>query len=261
MDGQNQNRDTSSGHNELSHDEAVSLRASATPSGAVTASQPNSRQQPVEPPVPAPAGGRFTETPRPSAQQYDAEPLPDAGPLSRAPYALENERPVNYAANTTTDEPVDEGEVEVSWTASEFIAHEKTPTWYGVLAIVAIVGAALAYLISRDWVAVAAILVCAGMFGYVAARAPRQLEFVITTTGVGIGPKFYPFKKFRSYSVVDEGAFASIDFMPLKRFDMPISVYYDPEHEDKIMQILSQHLAIDQHKRTMLDGLMHRIRF
>jgi hypothetical protein len=39
--------------------------------------------------------------------------------------------------------------------------------------------------------------------------------------------------------VVPEGAFNSIVFMPLKRFAVPLSIYYDPKDEDKIIAVLS----------------------
>jgi hypothetical protein len=150
---------------------------------------------------------------------------------------------------------------EVVWTASEFIAHDKSPGWY-----LGMIGASLAvvviiYLITRDIFSSVIVAIATGTFGIAASRQPRQLQYGVNDHGVGIGRRFFPYEDFRSFSVVDEGAFHSIVLMPLKRFLPPITIYFDPDDESLIEDILNAHLPLAQHEHELTERLMRRIRF
>ena len=149
----------------------------------------------------------------------------------------------------------------VTWTASEFIAHDKSPAWYFGLAVGAAVAAALIYLLTKDVVSVVVIIVAALVFGSYGARQPRQLQYQIDQRDVTIGDKRYGFDEFKSFSVVPEGAFSSIAFMPLKRFSPIITIYFAPEDEKKILDVLSGTLPYEEPRRDVVDSLMRRIRF
>lgn len=163
--------------------------------------------------------------------------------------------PVSQPAGSQRD---DQG---LSWTASEFIAHEKSASWYLSLAGVAVLGAALVYLLTRDVISAAVVLVGALFLGIYAARQPRQLEYRVDTAGIGIGPKRYGYEEFRSFSVAQEGAFSSIVFMPLKRFAPTTTIYYAPDDEDQIINLLAVRLPMEEHRGDAVENLMRRIRF
>lgn len=149
----------------------------------------------------------------------------------------------------------------ITWTASEFIAHDKSGGWYMALAVVTAAVGGLVYLITRDYISVGVVVVAGLLLGTYGARQPRQLQYQLNDHGLAIGPKTYTFDQFRSFSVVSEGAFSSITFMPLKRFAPPISIYYAPEDEEKIVNLLSQALPIEQRRLDAVDNLMRKIRF
>ncbi len=52
-----------------------------------------------------------------------------------------------------------------TWTASEFVAHQKTPGWYGLLALAALVLSGLIYLLTRDIISASVVIVAALFFG------------------------------------------------------------------------------------------------
>jgi hypothetical protein len=149
----------------------------------------------------------------------------------------------------------------ITWTASEFIAHEKSPGWYLMLAAATLIIAVLIYLITRDYISVGVVVVAGLLLGTYGARQPRQLQYTIDRHGVTIGPKAYNYNEFRSFAVIQEGAFSSITFMPLKRFSPPISIYYAPEDEEKIVALLSDKLPFEQRRLDAVDNLMRKIRF
>ena len=60
----------------------------------------------------------------------------------------------------------------VTWTASEFIEHEKSFNWYVGLAIVAGLLTGTIFLVTKDKISSATILIAAIVFGVYAARKP-----------------------------------------------------------------------------------------
>jgi len=149
----------------------------------------------------------------------------------------------------------------VIWTASEFIAHEKGAKWYGQLALGTAVLTAIVYLLTRDKISSGVVVLAAIVFGVYGARKPRTLEYRLGMSGLGIEDKSYDYEQFRSFWTTKEGAFSSITFMPLKRFMPSLTVYYSPQDEQQIMQILERHLPMENRDRDLLDRFLHRIRF
>lgn len=160
---------------------------------------------------------------------------------------------------TAEDQPVSSDAV--SWTASEFIAHDKSVGWYIGLAAAAVLIAGVIYLLTKDFISTGVVLVGALALGWYGARKPRQLPYQLNTKGVQIGNKWHGYQDFRSFSIVPEGAFSSIVFMPLKRFAPLTTIYYAPEDEEKIVSILSGILPYEERKSDPIDSLMQRIRF
>jgi hypothetical protein len=201
-------------------------------------------------------------TPPPAAT--DAEPAvtpPENSPEPPTPFAQKSEDNQPFAA---ADSPADvdaENPQTISWTASEFIAHDKTFGWYVGLAVVALILAAGIHLITKDLVAPAVVIVAAAFLGYFGSHKPRELEYRLDQKGVSIGERQFSYNAFRSFSVIPEGAFSSIVFMPLKRFALPLTLYYAPRDETNIVNILSNQLPLEERRPDAIDRLMRRIRF
>ena len=149
----------------------------------------------------------------------------------------------------------------VSWTASEFVAHHKTAGWYVMLVVAAAAIAVAIYLITRDYISVGVVIGAAIILGIYGSHQPRQLEYKLDQRGIEIGPKRWSYNEFRCFSVIPDGAFSNIVLMPLKRFAAPISIYYDPEDEERILAVLNKQLPFEQARRDALDSLLRRIRF
>jgi hypothetical protein len=168
---------------------------------------------------------------------------------------------------TTADNPPKsasapaDGDDVINWTASEFIAHQKSAGWYLSLALGAIIAAALVYLLTKDKISTAVVLLGAFVLGFYGARKPRQLEYHLDSRGVKIGQKYYSYSGFRSFAVVPEGAFSSIIFMPLKRFAPLTTIYYAPADEEQIVRLLSSILPVQEYRHDVVDQLMKRIRY
>ena len=99
------------------------------------------------------------------------------------------------------------------------------------------------------------------MLAVYGARQPRQLEYRLDAGGLSIGTRHFAYNEFRSFSVIQEGAFDSIVLMPLKRFSLAATIYFSPEDEEKIVSMLAQRLPLEPRKKDAIDRLMWRIRF
>lgn len=149
----------------------------------------------------------------------------------------------------------------VNWTASEFIDHEKNSSWFMGLAGLTAVAVGIIFLITKDLVTAVVIIIAAALFGVTAKRKPRTLEYQIDNVGVVIDGKQFPYDVFKSFSVLAEGAFNSIQLMPLKRFMPPISLYFPPENEQQIVTTLGSYLPHEDRTHDPIDRLMRRVRF
>jgi len=149
----------------------------------------------------------------------------------------------------------------ISWTASEYIEHDKSASWYGwfCLAAAAVIGGI--YVLTRDLFSVILLSFLAVVFGVFAARKPKVLQYQLDDRGLTIGQKFYPMNLFRSFAVIEEGPFRSVTLLPMKRFMPAISLYFSPEDETAILDAFSSLLPQEIRQQDALDKFMHRIRF
>lgn len=235
-------------------------------------------QSAEEPGQPQPGVGAPPMPVRPAEEPDDApQPVPDPVPgpdqMATAPYGQPVAAPIaepaqdatwqyqqSAAPAPTAFEPAlpQDG---ITWTASEFIAHEKGAQWYGLLLLVGLAAASADYLLFRDTISSVIILLAVVAFSALSARKPRTQQYTITPGGLQIGAKAYFFQDFKNFSIAEEGAIASIVFMPMKRFMPALTIYVAPDMEDQVVDFLSALLPFEQHRADAVDSLMRRIRF
>lgn len=218
-----------------------------------TVVQPDSSptQAPDQPTQPAQPTEPASPEPQPSASVPE-ENTPAQPPVSNWEYQSDEVAP-------TANAPISAAPVQ--WTASEFIEHSKSIGWYAILAGGTIALAALVFLLTKDKVATAVVFIVAIVFGILANHKPRELAYTVDETGIHIGEKTYPYANFKSFAVVQENAIESIWLMPLKRFMPMLTIYFDPKDEEKIENVLSIYLPLENHELDPVDRLLHKIRF
>lgn len=193
-------------------------------------------------------------------QSGQATPRPDDSSWQYVSASQEQQR---YAAGDMQPVPTDPivDTEDISWTASEFIAHHKGPGWYSLMALIAVVLMVLVYVITRDLISEAVIVLLIILFAASASRKPRVLQYRLDRRGLTIGDRFYPYAMFKSFSLVQEGAFTSISLLPLKRLMLPINIYYEPKDESRIIEVISAYLPFERRNKDALDRFAHLIRF
>ena len=151
----------------------------------------------------------------------------------------------------------------VSWTASEYIAHDKTVVWYVTVTILTLIFAGLIYFFdSTNSLFSPILVVIAGIIFMVAAsRKPKVLEYLIDDSGLHVGQKLYSYAQFKSFALVQDGPITTIVFIPLQRFVPTLTVYFDPKDQDVIVDSLSVYLPVENRKMDVIDSIMRKIRF
>lgn len=150
---------------------------------------------------------------------------------------------------------------EISWTASEYISHDKGSGWFGIVVLVGVLLAGVIYLFTREWISSVAVGIGVLLFAVYGIRPPQTLEYAVDSRGIHIGARSYPYAKFRSFSVLEDDALHSIMLMPMKRFDLPITLYFEPADEQQIANVIGGHLPHEDRKTPPVDRLMSKIRF
>jgi hypothetical protein len=180
----------------------------------------------------------------------------------------ENDASGDDQVEELSDEELDQQELEelraseetYQWQASEYVHHVKGPIWYVALAVVTLVlmgGAILAHY----WLAVGAFLVAGVAMGVYAGKPPRTLTYELTKDGIEIEGKAYPYDLFRSYGVVKEPEWHTIDLEPTKRFSPRLEVLFRVEDLDVVTDHLNLHLPRTDRDPDFIEQLTKYIRF
>lgn len=172
-----------------------------------------------------------------------------------------NESGSDDAAPVLTQPTPPSPQADISWQASEFIDHQKTPGWFLLLILGAVFGAGLMYLITRSIFSTTIVVLAVIAFGMSAKQKPRTLTYTIGATSLQVGEKKYQYDDFRTFSILQEGALYSIFLEPIKRFMPPVSIYFDPNDGEKIFDVLASHIPHAERRPDAIDNLMRRIRF
>jgi len=149
----------------------------------------------------------------------------------------------------------------VVWTASEYVAHQKSSTWYIALGCGSAVVTVIMFLITRNIFSAIVVAAACMALGVFAARQPQTKQYAITEDGIVCGDKNYSYAIFKSYSIVDEDAISCVWLRPLKRFMPTVVMYFAPDDEEKIVNMLDNFLAQEDREHDFVDKVSRRIRF
>ena len=177
------------------------------------------------------------------------------------PDLMKQQPKADQSSEKPTLEPQKPSEDALTWTASEYIHHEKSKNWFISLAGITILAAAIIYLIFRDFIATGTVLFSGLVFGVFASREPKDMQFSVGYSEIFIGEKVYSYQDFKSYAISQEGGMPTIVLYPLKRFDTLKTIYCAPDMIDQIVEIIAEQLPVDEHQPDAIDRLMHKVRF
>ena len=149
----------------------------------------------------------------------------------------------------------------VEWSASEFVAHEKNVGWYAALLLLTALIAVGLYFVTKDVFSVGVVVILAIVMAIAAARKPRVVQYRLDGSGITIGKTHHSYNEYKSFVMPEQGPFASIVLIPMKRFGFPLSAYLAPDSQDKVLNVLSSHLPLENGRLDGIEQLMRQLRF
>ena len=166
------------------------------------------------------------------------------------------------AGSASQDAPTRASSEEVvSWTASEYLAHVRGSGWYMGLVAIAVLATGILYFVTKSIFSAAIAPVLAIIIGIFVGHQPSIIKYELSKEGLVIGSKFYDYREFKAFSVIDEGGLQSILFSPAKRFMPPISAYFAPEDSDRITDMVGNYLPYETRQLDATERVARRLRF
>ena len=185
----------------------------------------------------------------PSDNEATAEVL--EAPQDEAAEEVEVQEP-----DTAEQEP----EPDFTWQASEYVHHHKGIGWYaglaGVVGLLTIVA-----VIFKFWLSIGVFIAMGAAIAVYAQKPPRVLTYELDSHNVTIEGKAYPYKNFRSFGVISDIEWHTIDLEPTQRFMPRLTVLFSDEDFDSIVDHLSIHLPRADRQPDVIERLTRYLRF
>ena len=169
--------------------------------------------------------------------------------------------PNNLNQEQDEEQPILPDTIYFSWTAPEFVENHKSKDWYVILIAVVLFISVAVFFIVKSIFPVVMIILISIIFGIIAARKPKNIYYELNNLGVLVGRRGIRYDEFKSFSVIDELTLGSIVFNPFKRFSLPLTIYFELDNKDKIIDIIKDYLPIEEAANDPMDQLMRRLRF
>lgn len=206
------------------------------------------------------------EQPPTDAPQPEQQPVSADEPQSQQwQYQSGNLAPINNIQESTSNNQPDPAPTlpaeSISWSASEFVQHEKPGSWYVYMSVAALILAAGIYFATKEIFSVVVIILIAAAFGVFGAVKPKVLEYAVGPSGIQVGNKHFNYEEFRSFAVLVEGALPGIQLLPHKRLALAITMYCEPKNADKIIEIIGLYLPFEHRDRDLMDKFASKIHF
>lgn len=160
-----------------------------------------------------------------------------------------------------------EGELEsvpvadpITWTASEYVQHDKQIAWYLALTIVTILLLGVA-IFMKAWTFAVLIIVMGVSVGVLAGRPPRSVKYTLSEYGLRVDEKNFGYHDFRAFGVIQDSALHSIVLIPNKRFMPAVTVYFPSEMGEQIVDIFGAFLPMENVELDFIEKFARKIRF
>ncbi len=151
-------------------------------------------------------------------------------------------------------------EAAFTWRASEYVQHHKSALWYAGLVVLAagLVGVAiwLHYWLEIGLFAVAAVAVVV-----YARKAPRILTYEVSPQGITVDGKLHPYEMFRSFGVLPDLSWHTIDLEPAQRLMPRMAILFDETDFDQIIGHLELHLPRVDRQPDVIERITRVVRF
>jgi hypothetical protein len=148
----------------------------------------------------------------------------------------------------------------VHWQANEYIHHEKDAVWFIVFTLVVLGLIAFSIFVIQSITFTILIPVMAAALIVYSRRPPRLIDYTLSSKGLHVNDRLYPFTEFKGFGVIRDGKEYSIMLIPIKRFKPGVSVYFPEEAGEAIVDILGTRLPMQKLHLDIVDKIIRKLR-
>jgi hypothetical protein len=176
-------------------------------------------------------------------------------------YTPDNDVPTTLSSSLEIDNIETDKNINFKWVELDTFSYSKKPSWYLILLIITTVLSAILFLLTKDKVTTGVIIVSGMLIGIYGAKKPKPTNYEIDKYGFQIGPRFYPFEKFKSFSLLVQGENITAMIVPLHRFKPYTYLNFRAEIQDNVLDNLFNTLPLETRRADIVDRTMRRIGF
>lgn len=210
--------------------------------------QEDDKSQEWQQPAPANAGAPYESVP----------PEPAFAPVDASPAT--NPSPATSSTDDITRVSQEADEAVIQWQGTEYVQHDRSVTWFLVVAGAALALMAVAiFLMQSISFAILIPVMAAALVVYV-KRPPAVINYTVSRKGIHINDKLHPYDEFRSFGVMSHDGIHSIVMVPRKRFQLSQTLYFPEEVGEGLVDMLAARVPMSEVMPDAIDRFLARLR-
>lgn len=144
-----------------------------------------------------------------------------------------------------------------SWQAVDGIEYSRGTIWYVIFGIVIAGLMALAIFVFKSITFAILLPIMAVATVTLIKHGTSLVNYSVSPKGIYVGDKLYDYSEFRAFGVIQKQDTQSIILLPVKRFGMAVTIYFNREDGEKIVDLIGARLPMQDIKPDPLEKLIH----
>lgn len=154
---------------------------------------------------------------------------------------------------------IEQAEVVFSWSAPEYIQHQKTARWYAIASAIALVFT-IGAVLTANWTMAVAIVVFAAVYEFTQRfHPPKIIDIHISELGIHVGHMFYPFSSMQAFWIMIKPGLKTLNIRVHRQFYSDVVIQLMDQDAAKIRSYLMGQIPEWEGKDERLQDLILRL--
>lgn len=157
-------------------------------------------------------------------------------------------------SNEYTDNPP------ISWIEPAHSSVQRSTMWYIIFAFI-IIGLILLDVLLLKYYTLSAVVLVSAVALIIYYRQPtKEINYTLSPDkGVYIDNVLHAYEDFKSFGVLNQGQFFTLVLIPTKRFGQSMTIHFPEQFGERIVDMVGQHLPMQEMKTDAIDRIIRRI--
>ena len=148
----------------------------------------------------------------------------------------------------------------LEWSGFEYEPRAYSQRWFITLGGIAL-ALVLFGIVAKSWFFITFVVLAFFVILMYAKRAPRELTFSISSSGVGVGNQFYQFSQLKSFYIIESREFPELSLETSKHLQPFIRIPLEEVAGKDIKELLGRFLPLKEHPEFFTDQIARKIGF